>query len=174
MMAHSLGLIDPKKQCGWVVHCSGPPVENRSTQSSRRCCSASKFLSSCMIRLFSDGMFRPIGFSPSTDFFAIFPKIRPTKLRGRDFNPAAISIHAEQCASICATFILPHCFSLSGLKNSIRFLISIAQERSNRLFIVPHGVIRVLDSLVPVVLRKTRPSSTIGRKPTVSNSRSPS
>jgi hypothetical protein len=79
-------------------------------------------------------MFRRIGFSPSTDFLASFPKIRPTKLRGGEFNPAAISIHAEQCASICATFIVPHSLWLSGLNNSIRFLISIVEESSNRLF----------------------------------------
>ena len=134
MIAHSMGVIDPKKVCGCVVHCSGPPVEKRSTQSRRRCRSAAKSLSSCMIRLFSDGMFRRIGFSPSTDFLASFPKIRPTKLRGGEFNPAAISIHAEQCASICATFIVPHSLWLSGLNNSIRFLISIVEESSNRLF----------------------------------------
>src|SRR5580658_10640062 len=134
-MAHSIGLMDPKKQCGCVVHCSGPPVEKRSTQSSRRCRSATKFLSPCMIRLFSDGMFRRMGSSPKTDFFAIFPKILPTKLRGGDFNPAAISIHAEQWASICATFILPQCLSLSALKDSIRSLISVVEEGSNRLFI---------------------------------------
>jgi hypothetical protein len=56
--------------------------------------------------------------------FANRPKTRPIKLRGGDFNPAAISIHAELCASICATFILPHFLSLSGVRRSIRFLIS--------------------------------------------------
>ena len=124
----------PKKQCGCGVHCSGPPAEKRSTQSSKRRCSATKFLSPCMIRLFSVGIFRRIGSFPKTDFFAIFPKIRPTKLLGGVFSPAAISIHAEQCASICATFIAPQSRSLSGLNTSIRFLISEADEGSNKLF----------------------------------------
>src|SRR5208337_4617337 len=89
-----------------------------------------------MIRLFSVGMSRGIGFCPKTDFFATFPTIRPRKLRGGVFNPAAISIHAEQCASICATFIEPHCFSQSGLKSLIRCLSSIAEDVSNKLFTV--------------------------------------
>src|ERR1700722_5900559 len=162
MMDHSVGLMDPKKQWGWVVHCSGPPVEKRSTQSSRRCRSAPKSLSSCIIRLFSDGMFRRMGASPNTDFFAIFPKIRPTKFRGGEFKPAAISIHAEQCASICAEFILPHCFWLSGFKVSIRFLISIVEEIFEQVFHRCLAVDAVLDSLVPgLVLHKTRPSSTV-------------
>jgi hypothetical protein len=87
-----------------------------------------------MIRLLSEGMFRRIGASPKMDFFAIGPTIRPTKLRGGDVNPAAISIHAEQCASICAAFIAPHCLSLSGLKNPTRVRISITEDGSNKFF----------------------------------------
>jgi hypothetical protein len=83
----------------------------------RRRCSAAKSLSPSLIRLFSVGILRRIGFSPRTDCFAIVPKIRPMTLRGGDFTPAAISIHAEQCASICAAFIAPHCLSLSDLSD---------------------------------------------------------
>lgn len=134
MMAHSTGVTGPKKLCGWVVHRPGPPAENRSTQSIKRLCSSSNCRSSFRIRLFSVGMFRRIGFSLNTDFFAILPKIRPAKLRGGELHPAAISSHAEQCDIICATFIAPHCFWLSGLRRSIRFLISIAEDASNRFF----------------------------------------
>jgi len=87
-----------------------------------------------MIKLLSVGMFRRIGSFPKMDFFAIFPKIRPMKLRGGNARPAAISIHAEQCASICATFIAPHCPSLFGLNVSVRRLISVAEGASNRFF----------------------------------------
>jgi hypothetical protein len=133
-MAHSTGVMGPKKQCGWVVHRSGPPPENRSTQSIRRLCSSSNCRSSFLVRLFSVGIFRRIGSSLKTDFFAIPPKIRPAKLRGGELNPAAISSHPEQCDIICATFIAPHCFWRSGLRRWIRFLISIAEEASNRFF----------------------------------------
>lgn len=134
MVAHSRGVKSPKKQCGCRVHFSGPSAEKRSTQSSKRRCSAIKSLSPRMIRLLSVGMFRRIGLSPRMDFFAIFPKIRPAKLLGGVFSPAAISIDAEQCASICATLIAPQSRSLSGLNASIRFLISEADEGSNRFF----------------------------------------
>lgn len=135
-MAHSTGVMGPKKECGWVVHRSGPAVENRSTHSIRRLCSWSNRRSLFLIRLLSVGILRRMGSSPKTDFFAILPKIRPAKLRGGELNPAAISSHAEQCDIICATFIAPHCFWLSGLRHSIRFLISIAEEASNRFFTV--------------------------------------
>ena len=68
-------------------------------------------------------MFRRIGFVPKRDFFATFPKTRPSRLCFCGVSPAAISIHAEQCASIWATFIAPHCRSLLGLKDAIRLLI---------------------------------------------------
>lgn len=134
MMAHSAGVMGPKKLCGWVVHRPGPLAENRSTQSIKRLCSSSNCRSSFLIRLFSVGIFRRIGSSLNTDFFAILPKIRPAKLRGGELNPAATSSHAEQCDIICATFIAPHCFWLSGLRRSIRFLISITEDASNRFF----------------------------------------
>jgi len=38
---------------------------------------------------------------------------------------AAISVHAEQCASICATVVWPHVLPLAGPRSSIRFLISL-------------------------------------------------
>jgi len=133
-MAHSRGVICPKKQCACDVHWSAPPAEKRSTQSSKHRCSATKFLSPCMIRHFSVRIFRRVGSSPQSDFFDIFPNIRPTKLRGGFFIPAAISIHAEQCAGICAAVIAPYRLSLSGPRRSIRFLISVTEEGSDRFF----------------------------------------
>jgi hypothetical protein len=44
---------------------------------------------------------------------------------------AAISVHAEQCASICATVVWPHVLPLAGPRSSIRFLISLPDEGSN-------------------------------------------
>jgi hypothetical protein len=116
------------------VHCSGPPAKNRSTQSIRRRCSSANCRSSPMIRLFSEGIFRRMGSSPSTDFFASLPKIHPITLRGGDFKPTAISSQAQQCAIIWATLIVPHCLWLSGLRRSIRSLISITEEASNKFF----------------------------------------
>jgi len=69
-----------------------------------------------------------------TDFFANRPSSRPIKIRGGDVFPIAISIVAEQCASICAGFILHHCRSLSGLNCAIRSFTSSAIGGSNRFF----------------------------------------
>jgi len=68
------------------------------------------------------------------DFFATRPNSRPSKIRGGDTFPIAISIAAEQCASICAGFILPHCRSLSGLNCASRSLTSSTVAASNRFF----------------------------------------
>jgi hypothetical protein len=86
--------------------------------------------------LFSAIAFRRIG-SPFTisDFLANGPSSLPSKIRGGDTLPSAIPIAAEQCASICATFILPHRRSLSGLRCAIRSVISFTAADSKRFFI---------------------------------------
>jgi hypothetical protein len=63
------------------------------------------------IRPFSENVLQRSGSSPTIAVFAKHPKTPPHRLRGGNFNPAAISIHAEQCAIICATVISgPTCF----------------------------------------------------------------
>ena len=94
------------------MHIPGPPVAKRSIDSRSRCLSARKSRSSVTRRVFSVIELRRIGV-PFTinDFFAIRPSNGPSKIRGGDTFPIAISIAAEQCAIICAGFILPHCRS---------------------------------------------------------------
>jgi hypothetical protein len=81
-------------------------------------------------------MLRRTGASFKIVDFANRPKTRPTKLRGGDFSPAAIAIHAEQCASIWVTSILPHRRSLSGVRRSSRSFISSAAAISKRSFML--------------------------------------
>ena len=52
---------------------------------------------------------------------------------GRDW-PVAHSMAAEQCASACAGFILPHKRWLSGLSRAIRSFTSCVLAGSYRLF----------------------------------------
>jgi hypothetical protein len=135
IVAHSVEVIFPKKEWGCVVHFSGPPAVNLSVHSNSRCRSTSKLRSSLTIRLLSVGILRRIGFSFMTLDIATLPNIRPIKLRGEDLKPRAISVHAEQCASICAAVILPHCRSLSGLRSANRRRISLCASGSNKFFI---------------------------------------
>jgi hypothetical protein len=68
------------------------------------------------------------------DFFANGPSSRPIKIRGGVTFPIAIPTVAEQCASICAGFILPHCRSLSGLNRASRSFTSSTVAASHRFF----------------------------------------
>lgn len=99
------------------MHIPGPPDAKRSIDARSRCRSTMKSRSSVTSTLFSVIAFRRIG-SPFTmsDFLASGPSSLPSKIRGGVTLPSAIPIAAEQCASICATFILPHCRSPSCLR----------------------------------------------------------
>ena len=92
-----------KSSAACLVHFSDlAGRETAQVHSSSRCRSTAKSRSSVTIRLPSDGILRRTGFSFKTVDFATRPKTRPIKLRGGFFNPTAISIHMEQCASIWA------------------------------------------------------------------------
>ena len=99
------------------------------------CLSATKSLSSLTTKLLSVPELRGIGFSFTIiDFFANRPSSRPINIRGGNFSPIAISIAAEQCASACAGFILPHCRSLSGLSCAIRPFTCSTVAASKKFF----------------------------------------
>ena len=117
------------------MHTPGPPVAKRSIDSRSRCLSTTKSRSSVTRQLFSVIELRRIGV-PFTinDFFANRPSSRPIKIRGGHIFPIAISIAAEQCASACAAFILPHSRSLSGLNCAIRSFTSSTAAASKRVF----------------------------------------
>src|SRR6516164_7904877 len=75
----------------------------------------------------------PLGHEvPLIDFFANRPSSRPINIRRGNFSPTAISIAAEQCASACAGFILPHSRSLSGLSRATRSFTSSTVAASKR------------------------------------------
>ena len=56
-------------------------------------------------------------------------------MRGGNFWPAATSIAAEQCASIWAGSILPHCRCAESCKLFMRRIISAASAGWNKVFI---------------------------------------
>lgn len=143
-----MGVIGPKKLCGSFVQAAGPPAAKRSIHCSSCRRSSAKSRSPLTIRLFSVGILRRTGDSPRILFFASGPKMRPMNVRGGDRRPAAISIHAEQCASICAAFMLPHWRALSGRRCVSRFLSSSTVVASKRFFI-PLPPLPVLGDLGP-------------------------
>src|SRR5205814_8831253 len=59
---------------------------------------------------------------------------RPRNIRGGILSPNANSKPAEQCATACAAFILPHSRSLCGLSCAIRSLTSSTLVASKRFF----------------------------------------
>jgi hypothetical protein len=134
-VAHSSGVSCPKKLCGCAVHPFGPALAKRSINPHNRSRSLSRFRSSCTTRSFTVGEFRRIGSSfPSAKGFTIHPRSRPTKTRGGVLSPSANSKPAEQCATACGAFIVPHNRSLSGLNNAIRSFTSCTLVASKRFF----------------------------------------
>jgi hypothetical protein len=169
MLVHPRRLIlrrysRPKKLCGCVVYPSGPAAANRSINPHNRSRSLPRSRSSCTTRSFTVGEFRRIGSSLLNAIgFTIRPMIRPINIRGGHISPIAISIAAEQCASACAGFILPHIRSLSGLSCAIRSFTSSTFLASKRFFI-RKDLPRVNPSQSsasehPVVKQKSVPSS---------------
>ena len=117
------------------MHPAGPAAANRSINASNRSRSVVRSRSSRTTRSFIVGEFRRIGSSfLSAKGFTIHPKIRPTNTRGGVLSPSANSKPAEQCATACGAFIVPHNRSLSGLSNAIRFFTSCTLVASKRFF----------------------------------------
>ncbi len=124
-IAHSSGVNGPKKACGCEVHPTGPVAAKQSINSPNRPCSTAKSRSSFIT---SSGMLGNCGASAPCreEQLALWqgPIIRPTNALGGRICPIAISIPAEQCASICAGLILPHTRWLSGCRCSSRCFTS--------------------------------------------------
>lgn len=132
---HSSGVSLPKKQCGCVVQPADPAAANRSINPHSRPCSTVKSRSFATTSSFAVGEFGRIGSSSrKTAGFMAMPMIRPiSSLDGR-ICPMAISIDAEQCASACAGFIVPHSRWLSGRNCRNRSFTSSTLAASNRFF----------------------------------------
>ena len=113
---------------------------NRSISPHSRSRSVPKSRSSCTTKSCIVGEFRRIGSSSrSARGFTIHPMSRPMKTRGGVLSPNANSTPAEQCATACGAFILPHSRWLSGFNNAIRSFTSFHTCRFKEIFHGPHA-----------------------------------
>ena len=127
---HSSGVIFPKKGCLRFPMACAPPFDKRVRIPFSRFFSLLKSRLSLITKDGSVGAFCLNGLSLVTTDFTSGPINLPSNVLLGEASPTATSKALEQCASICATFIVPHWRGLSGVRVSILCIILLSVAAS--------------------------------------------